>query len=343
MVLGSFVAITVGRELCIEDCFRVVVWQVFVLSWAGKLDLVVERLPVQLPFDYRNPGAFRVPFDEAFAPDCDLAGSDDLPGLPVERPSPTDADSHSTNGASLMERVDFVVPNEIVAGIGIAVEFHATILGQVVGLPDSSRGVGADAIAVAADDFEGLESSEIVGFVECRWEANQRALDSVNDRSLSDPTLYDYILDVEPMMSENSDAELRSHRKRERELAVVASGTFDVRFVHNVEIFSAGLAVGAVTEEEFRSLVAVSYRSSYSVVMNRLLASVSDPEDIHSCVDDNYKRNEISLWSRIVQIFKALLSLSLSLWCLRSWMTIAHWLTVRLRRDGLSSPTCDVA
>lgn len=159
--------IIVGRGLCTEDCSRVAVWQVFVLSWVNKLELVVERLLVRLPFGFRSSGAFRVPFDEASVPDCDLAGFDDSPGSLAELPSPIDADLHSTRGALLMEHVDFVVPNEIVAGIGIAAEFHAMIQERVVGPRDSSRDVGVDAIAAAADDFEVLESSEIVGSAEC--------------------------------------------------------------------------------------------------------------------------------------------------------------------------------
>ena len=59
-----------------------------------------------------------------------------------------------------------------------------------------------------------------------------------------------------------------------QELVAVVWGTFDDHFVDNVEIFSAGLAVDAVTGEWIRIPVAVSYCSSYSVAMCRQLAFV---------------------------------------------------------------------
>lgn len=293
VVADSFVVITVETAPCIEDCFRVAVWQVFVLSWVNKLELVVERRLVLLPFDFRSSATCRVPFDEAFELDCDLAESDDSPAGFAGPPSPPDVDLRSTNGASLLEHVDFVVPNEIVAGIGIAVEFHAMILARVVGPPDSSKDVGADAIAVAADDFEVFVSSGIVGLAGCQLEAIQPDPDSVSDRSSSDPIPYDCSLDAVPTTSVSSDVGLRSHRKaEERELAVVASDTFDVHFVDNVEIFSAGLVADVVTEEWIHSLVVVSCHSSCSVATSTPLASAWDLAGSHSCADDNYNDND---------------------------------------------------
>lgn len=148
-----------------------------------------------------------------------------------------------------MEHVDFVVSNEIVAGIGIVVS-HVMILEQVVGLQDSLKGVEVGAAAVAADDFEVLESNEIVESVEYQSEADQLDPDSVSVHNLTDPIPYDCSLDVDQTKNEHSDVALRSHRKAgERELAVVALGTFDVHFVDNVEIFFAGLVVDVETEE----------------------------------------------------------------------------------------------
>lgn len=161
VVSDSFVVITVETAPCTEDYFRVV-WQVFVLSWVNKLELVVERRLVLLPFDFRSLATCRVPFDEAFELDCDLAESDDSPvGLAV-LPLPPDVDLHLKSGASRLVHADFVVPNEIVAGIGIAVEFHEMILKRVVEPLDSSKDVEVGAIAVAVDDFEVFVSSEIV-------------------------------------------------------------------------------------------------------------------------------------------------------------------------------------
>lgn len=174
-VLDSFVAITEETGPDIEDYFRVAVRQVFVLNWVSKLELVVEPQPALLPFDFHSLATFRVPFDVAFELDYDLEESD----LPAVSSLQTDVGSQLMNGASLMKRVDFVVPSEIVAGIGIAVEFHVMILRRVVGPLDSSRDVVADAIAVAVavDDFEEFESSEIVVSVGCRVVASRLDLD----------------------------------------------------------------------------------------------------------------------------------------------------------------------
>lgn len=116
--------------------------------------------------------------------------------LSAVQPLSIDADSR----ALLRQHVDFVVSNEIVVVIGLAVELHVMILERVVGPPpDSSRDVEAGVIvAVAVDDFEVFGSSEIVGSVECRLEVDRRDLDSVSVRSLFGPIPYDYSLDVEP-------------------------------------------------------------------------------------------------------------------------------------------------
>lgn len=77
------------------------------------------------------------------------------------------------------------------------------------------------------------------------------------------------------MKNVNSDVALHSHRKVVvLELVVAALDTFGVHFVDNVEIFSAGLAVDAVTEGSTRNLVEESYHPSYFAVMNMPLASV---------------------------------------------------------------------
>lgn len=110
--------------------------------------------------------------------------------------------------------------------------------------------------------------------------------DWVSVRNLSDPIPYDCSLDVEPTKSVNSDVELHSYRK-EQELVVVASGTFDVHSVDNVEIFSAGLVADVATEELNRSLAEESCRSSCSAGTSKPLASAWDLGDIHSCVDDS--------------------------------------------------------
>lgn len=299
VVVDSSVVITVEMVLDIEDCFHVAVWQVFVvLSWVNKLELVVVQRLVLLPFGFHSLATCRVPFDEAFGLDCDLVEFD--VDSPVEfvglllLPSLPDVDWHSMNGALLLEHVvvvvDFVVPNEIVVvvGIGIAVVLHVMIQERVVEPPDSSKDVGADATAVAVDDFEVFVSSEIVGLVVFQLAVNQLDPDSVSDRNSSDLVPYDCSQDVVPTMSVSFDVELHSHRRAvEQALAVVASGTFDVHFVDNAEIFSAGLAVDAVTVELNRSLVVVSFHSSCSVVTSMPLAFVLDLEDSHSCADDS--------------------------------------------------------
>lgn len=170
-VSGSSVVIAEETVLDIEDCFHAVVWQVLVLSWVSMLELVAGRQLVLLPFDSHSSAACRVPFDE------DCAESDDSLGLSAALPLLIDVDSHSMSDASTLERVDFVVPNEIVAGIVLVAEHHATILERVVEPMDSSKDVGAGATAVVADDFEVLESNEIVGFVEYREAAIQPELD----------------------------------------------------------------------------------------------------------------------------------------------------------------------
>lgn len=99
-----------------------------------------------------------------------------------------------------MKNVDFVAPNEIVVGIELAVELHVTIRERLVGPPGSSKDVEADeAVAVAADDFEEFESSEIVGSVEVLVGVSRRGLDSPNDHSLLDPIQYGYSQDVGQM------------------------------------------------------------------------------------------------------------------------------------------------
>lgn len=281
----SSVVIAEGKALDIEDCSHVAVWQVLVLSWVNRLELVVGRQRVQLPFDSHSLATCRVPFDEASERDCDLAGSD---GSLAALPMMLGVDSHSTNDASPKECVDFVVPNEIVAGIALAVELHARILKRVVGPLDSSMDAGADAVAVAADDFEVFASSEIVGSAECQGAAILPDPDWVSVRSSTDPIPYDYSLDVGSTKILSSDVALRNRCKaEERELVVVASGTSDVHFVDSVEIFSVGPAVDAVTGESIRSLVAVSCHSSCFVAMCRPLAFVSDLAGTQSCVDDN--------------------------------------------------------
>lgn len=273
-VWDSSVVITEETEPDIEDCFRVV-RQVFVLSWVSRLELVVEPQLMLLPFDFHSLATFRVPFDGAFEQGYDLEESDDSLGSFAASSSKTDVDLQLTNDASLMEHVDFVVPSEIVAGIGIAVEFHVMILIRVVGPRDSWKDVEADATAVAVDDFEVFESNEIVVSAGCQVVVNQLDPDWADAHSLSDPIPYDCSLDVELMKNVNSDAERHNHRMVVvLELVVVELDTFGVHFVDNVEIFSVGLAVDAVIEGWIRNPVEESYHSSYSVVKYRPLASV---------------------------------------------------------------------
>lgn len=287
-VSDSFVVIAEGMALDTEDCFRVAVWQVLVLSWVNRLELVVELQPVLLPFDSHSLATCRVPFDEASERDCDFGESDDSLDSFAALPSTLGVGLHSTSDASPKEYVDFVVPSEIVAGIVFAVELHATILERVVGPLDSSMDAEADAIAVAVDDFEVLASNEIVGSAECQEAANRPDLDSASVRNSIDPIPYDCSLDVVPTKILSSDVALRNRCKaEERELVVVASGTSDVHFVDSAEIFSVGPAVDAVIEEPIRSLVAVSSHSSCSVATCTPLAFVLDLADIQSCVDDN--------------------------------------------------------
>lgn len=93
-----------------------------------------------------------------------------------------------------------MVPNEIVVGIELAVELHVTNRERLVGPLGSSKDVEADgAVAVAADDFEEFESSEIVGSVEFRVAVSRRGLDSPNVHSLPDLIQCDYSQDVERM------------------------------------------------------------------------------------------------------------------------------------------------
>lgn len=99
-----------------------------------------------------------------------------------------------------MKHVDFAEPNEIVVGIELAVELRVKIREQLVGQPGSSKDVEADgAVAVAADDFEVFESSEIVGSAEFQAVASRQGLDSPNVHSLPDLVLCDYSQDVGPM------------------------------------------------------------------------------------------------------------------------------------------------
>lgn len=286
--LGLFVVTTVERALYIEDCFRVAVWQVLVLNWVSKLELEVPLLGL-LPFDFHSWATFHVPFDEAFEQDCDLEESgDSLDSFVVVFPLRTDAGPSLQNDASLMKHADFVVSNEIVAGIVFAVERHEMILERVVGPSDSSKDVGADAVVVAVDDFEVFVSNGIAGFVEYQLEANRQDLDSASVHSSTGPIPYDYSLDVAQTMNESSGVGLHSLRKAvERELVVVASGTFDDHFVDNAEIFSAGLVVDVATEGLIRSLVEESCHSSCSVAKNRPLAFASDLAGNQSCAVDN--------------------------------------------------------
>lgn len=274
-------AIIEGKALDIVDCFHVAVWQVLVLNWVDKLELVVEQQLELLPFDFHNSATFHV-HDEAFAQDYVLEESDDSLGLFDW----IDVDLHSMNDAL---PADFASSNEIVA-IELVVELHVMILERVVGPLGSSKGVEAGGVVavVAVDDFEVFVSSEIVVFVEFQLEASQLDLDSVNVRSLFGLIPYDYSLGAEPMLNVNSDVEPHSlHKVEVQGLVVVVWGTFDVHFAGNVEIFSVGLVADVVTEELSRILVAVSYHSSCFVVMNRQLAFVSDLVGIQSCVDDN--------------------------------------------------------
>lgn len=245
------------------------------------------RPPARLPSDFHSSATFRVPSDEAFELDCVPAGFDGSLGWFAAPPSPTGAGWRSPSGAWRTPRVDFVVPSEIVAGIGFAVVLHVMIPKRVVGPRDSSTDVGADATAAVAavDDFEVFASSEIVGSVGGRWVAGRRVLGWASARSPSGPAQCDYSRDVGPSMSVNSDVALRTRRRAAGpELVVVVSGTSDVHFVDNVEIFSVELAADAVTGEWIHSLVAGSCRSSCSVARNTPPAFVLDPADIQSCV-----------------------------------------------------------
>lgn len=150
------------------DCSHVAVWQVFVSNWVNKWELVVELQLALLPSDFRSSAAFRDPSDEASAPDCDLAGADGSFDSFAVLPLPTDVGPRSTCGASPPRHVGFVAPSEIVAGIVTAVELRVMIQVRVVGPPDSSRDVGAGAIAVAAGDSVVSESGEIVGSAGCQ-------------------------------------------------------------------------------------------------------------------------------------------------------------------------------
>lgn len=82
----SFVEITVEKALDTEGYFHVAVWQVLVLNWVSRLELVVVRRLELLPFDFHSSVTFHVPFDEAFEQDYVLVEFDDSLGLSAEPP-----------------------------------------------------------------------------------------------------------------------------------------------------------------------------------------------------------------------------------------------------------------
>lgn len=196
-VSDSFVAKAEETVLDTEDCFRVAGWQVLVLSWEGMLELVVERQPALLPFDFHSSATFHVPFDEASEQDYVLVESDGLLGLFVALPLTFGADPRLTYDASPMGRVDSVKPSAIVAGIVSVVELREMIPRRVVGPLGSLKDVGADEVVAAVDGSEVL-SSEIADFAEGRVVAARLSLGSVNDHSLTDLNPYDCSLDVVP-------------------------------------------------------------------------------------------------------------------------------------------------
>lgn len=281
VVVDSFVVIIEEMAHGTVDYFHVVVvvWQVLVLNWVNKLVLVVALLLAFQLFDFHNSAACCDPFDEASMQDYVLVIIvDDFVVSFAEHLLLIDAVRHSTRVTLMQLHVVPAMLNEIV-GIGLVV-CHVLNLRQPVGKLDSLLDVAIDVIAVvAADDFELFDLNAIES-VELELAVIQLDLDSLSAHNPSDRAVYDHRRDVGLLLYGSFDVELHIRRMLVAwELVVVVSHTFDDRLADNVEIFSVGLAVDVEIEELMDNLVEESCYSSYSVVLNTLIAFVLDLVD----------------------------------------------------------------
>lgn len=174
-------------------------WRVFVLNWVSMLALEVEQLQVlKQSFDYHTQTSSYVPFDETFVVSYVPGRADDSSDYFVALPSHFDDSCSLHVEALMMQNVDFVATNEIVALTLAAL--HETILKPMLVTEDSSKDaeVGGSVVVVAAvDGFEVLVVNEIVEFAEAKLAAIRQVLGSSNDYIHFDQVLYDYNLDVE--------------------------------------------------------------------------------------------------------------------------------------------------
>lgn len=142
--------------------------------------------------------------------------------------------------------------------------------------------IDATAVESAADDFESFDLSGIVSA-----ELELVAVDLPSDRSPSDRAVSGRRQDVELMVCEKFDVELRSRTLEAWEFVVVASRTFDDRFADNAGTFFVGLAADVEIEELMDIPAVESYFPSYFVVKDMPIAFVLDLVDNRSCVGDN--------------------------------------------------------
>lgn len=286
VVEDSFVVTIEEMAPYTEDYFHaaavVVVWRVLVSSWANKLVLVAGLLPVSLQFDLHSLATYCGSFDVTSQTDCDPAEFDGIVVVSsAGYSSLADVEMRQMNVTLSWPHVEFAMVNEIVGiELAVAAEYRESNRGQEAVLMEiDAIVVVAVGPAAVADDFESFDLSGIVSA-----ELELVAIDLPNGHSPFDRAGNDRRQDVELLVCEKFDVELRSRTLEALEFVVVVSHTFDDRFADNVETFFVGLAADVEIEELMDILAEESCFPSYSVVLDMPIAFVLDLVDSRSYV-----------------------------------------------------------